>query len=78
MHSRNSSPGVVYLSCVCTGCVQSSKRTAYPTSSPSLVRVSEATRAATDEAATRRGCVQTTWRPSVAHPASRMYCGISV
>lgn len=36
---------------------------------------SSATRAATVMAAMRRGCVHTTSRPPVVHPASCKYCG---
>ena len=55
--SRSSMPSVMYLITV-SGDVQSSKRTAYPTSSPSRHPNSSATRFATLLAATRRGCVQ--------------------
>jgi hypothetical protein len=47
------------------------------TSCPSRTPISSATRVATDMAATRRGCVHTTQRPPVVHPASWRYCGSS-
>ena len=55
-------PSVMYLMTV-SGEVTSSKRIAYPTSSPSRHPTSSATRLATDMAATRRGWVHPT-RPA--------------
>ncbi|VDO86673.1 unnamed protein product [Schistosoma margrebowiei] len=55
-NSRKSMPSVMYFIIVCSE-VQSSKRILYPTSDPSLTDISCETRAATDMAATRRGCV---------------------
>mmetsp|Transcript_85 Transcript_85/g.190 ORF Transcript_85/g.190 Transcript_85/m.190 type:complete len:439 (+) Transcript_85:1603-2919(+) len=74
--SRNSTPSVMYLITV-SGPVQSSKRMAYPTSSPSRHPNSSATRFATDMAATRRGCVHP-MRPLDVYPLSARYCVICV
>ena len=54
--SRSRMPSVMYLMRVAS-LVTSSKRIEYPTSSPILQPCSSATRFATLEAATRRGCV---------------------
>jgi len=56
---------------------RSSKRTAYPTSSPRSTAISSATRRATLTAATRRGWVTHIWRPSH-RPASCRICAICV
>ena len=53
------------------------KRTWYPTSSPSEIFSSEASRSATDRAAIRRGCVCPTIppRPPAPRPSSRQILG---
>ena len=76
-NSRSSMPSVMYFSLVFSD-VQSSNRMLYPTSFPSFTPASSATRAETDIAATRRGCVHPIFWPSRANPASHMYCGICV
>ncbi|KAG9796136.1 hypothetical protein KCU88_g241, partial [Aureobasidium melanogenum] len=60
--SLSSIPSVMYLSTVLS-LVLSSKRMAYPTSFPSRFPISSATLAATDIAATLRGCVQPIFFP---------------
>ena len=76
-NSLRSMPSVMYFSLVFSD-VQSSNRMLYPTSFPSFTPASSATRAETDIAATRRGCVHPIFWPSFANPASHMYCGICV
>mmetsp|Transcript_15737 Transcript_15737/g.53725 ORF Transcript_15737/g.53725 Transcript_15737/m.53725 type:complete len:320 (-) Transcript_15737:241-1200(-) len=74
--SRSSMPSVMYLITV-SGDVQSSKRMAYPTSSPSRHPNSSATLLATLIAATRLGCVHPIL-PLLVYPLSAMYCVICV
>mmetsp|Transcript_9073 Transcript_9073/g.22456 ORF Transcript_9073/g.22456 Transcript_9073/m.22456 type:complete len:341 (+) Transcript_9073:2152-3174(+) len=75
-HSRSSMPSVMYLITVSLD-VQSSKRMAYPTSSPRRHPNSSATRLATLMAATRRGCVHPIL-PRDVYPTSARYCVICV
>ena len=73
MASRSSIPSVRNLSLVEEE-EQSSNLTLYPTSSPSCVPLSPATRCAMLVAATRRGWVTTRHLPFLANPASNRYC----
>lgn len=75
-HSLKRTPSVTYLIRVFS-LQHLSKRTWYPTSSPTLFPLSWETLSATEIAATRRGCV-TTMGLSFKRPASRMYWGSCV
>jgi len=76
--SLNNIPSVIYFIRVLVGDDRSSNRIAYPTSSPSTVPTSSATRVATLVAATRLGWVQATTWLLPDQPASWRYCGISI
>ena len=73
-NSLNNKPSVTYRILV-DSLVTSSNRTLYPTSKPTMQCLSDATRCATEMAATLRGCVQTT---DSFGPRRSRYCGICV